>query len=102
VVDARRSSRKIKGTSAAGSVAVRRALLGNPVFRRRVVRFVACLRQSGIKVPIPDVGNGFVLDTNTVSSSPRFKTAEAKCRSYVSGGFHLPKAGEPQGSTQSR
>jgi hypothetical protein len=72
------------------------ARLRSPTFRQALAKFAACLRENGVDVPAPDTsGKGPIFDTRGLNtSSPRFRTAQAKCRKLLS---TAPPPGGPTG-----
>jgi hypothetical protein len=82
----------------------------NPVFKTALAKYAECLRQNGVKVPVPNTsGNGPVFDTKGINTaSPQFRAATMKCRSTLVGALRRPggaggptPGGPPAGSTSS-
>jgi hypothetical protein len=70
-------------------------------FRTALANFASCLRQAGVNLPTPNTsGKGPVFDTKGIdTSSPKFKAAEAKCRSVLLAGLrHRAGAGATSGA----
>jgi hypothetical protein len=68
--------------------------LDSPAFRQALVTFEACMRQNGVNLPAPNTGGGPVFDTKGLNTtSPRFKSAYAKCQSDLRTAFRRPGAG---------
>jgi len=61
--------------------------LRNPGYRQALIRFAACMRENGVKVPDPNTsGNGSVFNTKGLeTNSAKFRNAEAKCRGALRG-----------------
>jgi len=61
----------------------------NPAFQAALAKFATCMRENGVNVPAPNTsGNGPVFDTKGIdTTSAKFKAAEAKCQSDLSGAF---------------
>ncbi len=82
----------------------------NPVFKAAVAKYAECLRQNGVKVPVPNTsGNGPVFETKGINTaSPQFRAATMKCRGTLLGAFRRPggagrptPGGSPAGSASS-
>jgi hypothetical protein len=61
----------------------------SPAFQAALAKFATCMRENGVNVPAPNTsGNGPVFDTKGIdTTSAKFKAAEAKCQSDLSGAF---------------
>jgi hypothetical protein len=74
----------------------------NPAFRTALTKFAACMSENGVKLPAPKTsGGGPIFGTQGVNTqSAQFKSAEAKCRSDLTGaGLRrgAPGGGPPNG-----
>ena len=81
---------KFSGRSGGG------ARFKSPAFQAALAKFATCMRENGVNVPAPNTsGNGPVFDTKGIdTTSAKFKAAEAKCQSDLSGAFRRgPGAG---------
>jgi len=69
----------------------------SPAFTAVLVRFGACMRDSGVPLPTPNTtGKGPVFTTTGINTaSPTFREAEAKCAPLLRPGFSRPGAGGP-------
>jgi hypothetical protein len=58
-----------------------------PAFTQRLTKFASCMRENGVNVPSPNTaGNGPIFNTKGLNiTSPQFRAAETKCRSYLQG-----------------
>jgi hypothetical protein len=68
----------------------------SPAFQAALAKFATCMRANGVNVPAPNTsGDGPVFDTKGIdTTSAKFKAAEAKCQSDLSGAFRRgPGAG---------
>jgi hypothetical protein len=67
----------------------RAAGFNSPTARTALVKYAACLRQSGVNVPAPNTtGKGPVFNTKGIdTSSSKFKAAQSKCQSDLKGAF---------------
>jgi hypothetical protein len=68
----------------------------SPAFQAALAKFATCMRENGVNVPAPNTsGSGPVFDTKGIdTTSAKFKAAEAKCQSDLSGAFRRgPGAG---------
>ena len=74
---------KFSGRSGGG------ARFKSPAFQAALAKFATCMRENGVNVPAPNTsGNGPVFDTKGIdTTSAKFKAAEAKCQSDLSGAF---------------
>jgi hypothetical protein len=74
----------------------------SPAFRQGLVKFAACMRENGVKLPEPNnSGKGPIFDTKGVNTaSTQFKAAERKCSSSLRGAFGggAASGGAPPGS----
>jgi hypothetical protein len=85
----------------AAAFAGRSGRASNPVFRQALAKFVACMRENGIKLPEPNTsGKGPVFNTSAVNTTgTKFKAAEAKCAASLRGAFRgAPGAGARPGA----
>jgi len=69
--------------------------INTPALRQALAKFATCMRENGVNVPAPNTsGSGPVFSTKGLNtSSPQFKTAEAKCRADLEGSFRSGGAG---------
>jgi hypothetical protein len=68
--------------------------------RHTLEKFYECLSRSGVTVPSPRPSSGTIPNIGIMRTSPRFKTAWAKCRRSIDLGtayFYRPSAGEREG-----
>jgi hypothetical protein len=67
----------------------------NPAFRQALVKFAACMRENGVKLPEPNnSGKGPIFDTKGVNTaSTQFRAAERKCSASLRGAFGGGAAG---------
>ena len=75
-----------------------RRSFSSPAFRTALAKFGDCLREQGINLPAPNTsGKGPIFDTKGIdTSSPKFRQAEAKCRSTLLAGLRArPGAARP-------
>jgi hypothetical protein len=70
-----------------------RSLAGTKAYEK----FAACMRGQGVKLPAPNTsGKGPIFDTKGLdTTSPSFKSADAKCRPALLGAFHARPGGAP-------
>ncbi len=61
----------------------------SPAFRQALVKFAACMRENGVKLPEPNnSGKGPIFDTKGVNTaSTQFRAAERKCSASLRGAF---------------
>jgi hypothetical protein len=81
---------------ARGFGGARGGLFSSPAAKQALARFATCMREDGVKVPAPNTsGKGPVFGSKGLdTSSAKFKAAEAKCASELSGAFRgRPGAG---------
>jgi hypothetical protein len=90
------------GGAPGGFGGARGGLFDSPAARQALARFATCMRENGVKVPAPNTtGKGPVFGSKGLdTSSAKFKAAEAKCASELSGAFRgRPGAGGPPAAT---
>lgn len=65
--------------------------------------FARCMRANGVtNFPDPQPGGGFAFRSAGVTSSPAFKTAQAKCQKYMPGGGPLSPGAPPSAQTMAQ
>jgi hypothetical protein len=71
--------------------------VSSPTFRAALVKFAACLRENGVKVPAPNTsGSGPIFNTKGIDTkSTQFKTAETKCSTLLRKGFRAAPGSTP-------
>jgi hypothetical protein len=69
--------------------------LRSPRFSQALTKFAACMRENGVNLPPPNTsGSGPIFDTKGIDTrSPQFASAEAKCRSDLSGALRSGATG---------
>jgi hypothetical protein len=74
----------------------------NPAFKQALLKFAACMRENGVKLPEPNnSGKGPIFDTKGVNTaSTQFRAAERKCSTSLRGAFGggAASGGAPPGS----
>ena len=67
----------------------------NRAFRQALVKFAACMRENGVKLPEPNnSGKGPIFDTKGIdTASTQFRAAERKCATVLRGAFGGGAAG---------
>jgi hypothetical protein len=71
----------------------------SPAFTQALTKFAACMRENGINLPAPNTsGTGPIFNTTGIdTTSPQFRSAEAKCRTDLNGALRSSGTG-PSGS----
>jgi hypothetical protein len=75
-----------------------RRFFNSPAVTKAYAKFAACMRAQGVKLPAPNTsGKGPIFNTKGIdTTSPTFRSADAKCRPDLLGAFRpRPGVGGP-------